>query len=129
MKQLVTITMALLAGFAGGISGAFVFHSLSSTLPERVVRARSFEMVDEAGKVVSFWGIDDTQQAVLAFGSRGLALGGRRPVNMPLWLKNPDNQLAAFGLLGDDGPILSLRGEDLKTRASAVTQKRPLMVT
>jgi hypothetical protein len=84
-----------------------------------VVRARSFELVDEAGKAISYWGIDKGSNAVLAFGSRRPttpARAGRQPGKFPLELDDPQKQLVAFGLLGDDGPFLFMRGADEKTR-------------
>jgi len=82
---------------------------------EQVIRARSFELVNEAGHPISFWGVDQGQNAVLAFGSRGLALSDA-PRRVPAGLSNPENQLAAFGLQGNDAPILTMRGADGKTR-------------
>jgi hypothetical protein len=80
-----------------------------------MIRARSFELVNEAGEPISFWGVDQGQNAVLAFGSRGLDLRGA-PHGVPAGLSNPENQLVAFGLLGDDDPMLKMRGADGKTR-------------
>ena len=85
--------------------------------PTQVVRARRFELVNEVGEAISFWGIDKGNNAVLAFGSRGLAARSGGSGSAPSRLENPDNQLATFGLLGTDSPALKMRGADGKTRA------------
>ncbi len=120
MNRIVLVAAALLAGFIGGILGALVMRSGEQAHPGQPIRARSFELADESGRVVSFWGIDKRQNAVLAFGShwpktpRG---GGAVPDRPPLALDDPDNQRAAIGVV-NDSPFLSLRGTDGKTRAS-----------
>ena len=117
MKQPVTISIALLSGLAGGIAGAWVFQSWSSKHPEQLIRARSFELVDDAGHAISYWGISDGNEAVLAFGSRGLPGENGRLDSIPSGLSSRKNQLVSIGLEGgDDSPMLSMRGRDLKTR-------------
>jgi hypothetical protein len=113
MKQIPMIAAALVAGFVGGILGA----RLARTGDQPVVRARNFELVDASGQAIAFWGVDKGQNAVLAFGSRGLASGGVRPANVLPGLEEPGNQLAAFGLQGNDSPLLKMSGVDGKTRA------------
>lgn len=111
MKQLSLTVAALLAGFVGGILGMFVVRAREQQQPGRIVRARSFELVDEAGRAISFWGLDRGHNAVLTFGR-----GGALPGNAPFGLENPDNQRAAIGLTGDNA-FLELRGADGKMRA------------
>jgi len=53
------------AGFVGGVLGTRLTRTGEDSRAERVVRARSFELVDEAGKVISFWGGDKREQTVL----------------------------------------------------------------
>lgn len=121
MKRTVPILAALLAGFVGGVFGTFLIRAHDQAYPERVIRARSFELVDDAGRVISYWGIDKGQNVVLAFGSRPgtrLMEGAARPVHAPFGLYNPHNQLAAIGLLANDSPSLTLRGADGKIRAT-----------
>jgi hypothetical protein len=119
MKQLFLIVAALLAGFVGGLLGMFVVRAREQQQPGRTVRAHSFELVDEAGRTISYWGVDRGQNVVLAFGSRPgtiLAEGAATPVHAPFGLQNPQNQLASIGLLANDSPSLTLRGADGKTR-------------
>jgi hypothetical protein len=117
MKTIWSTVAALMAGFAGGISGMLVMRAHEPPRSEQMIRARGFELVNEAGEPISFWGVDQGQNAVLAFGSRGLDLRGA-PHGVPAGLSNPENQLAAFGLQGDDAPVLAMRGADGKTRVS-----------
>lgn len=108
---------ALAAGFVGGVVGARVAGT-GERDPRAVVRARSFELVNETGQTISFWGVDNIQHAVLAFGSRGLVVDRAHPSGMPAELRNPDNQLTAFGLQGNDSPILKMSAADGKRRVS-----------
>ena len=119
MKQTILVVAALAAGFVGGIASTFALRGYTQPRPQQVLRARSFELVDHSGRVISYWGIDQGQNVVLAFGSRRgtlLAEGAARPVHAPHGLNNPVNQLAAIGLLANDSPTLTLRGADGKTR-------------
>src|SRR5580698_381766 len=116
MKSIWSTIPALIAGFVGGIGGMLVVRAYQPPPAQQVIRARSFELVNDAGETISLWGVDQGKNAVLAFGSRGLALKGARPYGVPAGLLNPENQLAAFGLQGDDDPMLTMRGADGKTR-------------
>jgi hypothetical protein len=119
VKRIFPVLAALTAGFVGGVLGTLLVRTREEPRAERVVRARSFELVDDAGRTISFWGIDKGNNVVLAFGSRPgtlLAEGAARPIHAPRGLYNPDNQLAAIGLLANDSPALKLRGADGKTR-------------
>lgn len=112
MKQVFLVVAALLAGFVGGILGARVIRSGAQRHPEQVVRARSFELVNEAGQTISYWGVDKTQYAVLAFG-RGGTLSG----HPGLGRGDPHNQRIAIGLVNDSS-FLKLRGADGELRAT-----------
>jgi hypothetical protein len=114
MKQTTVIVAAFAAGLLGGIVGALVTRSTSQSHPDQVVRAHSFELLDENGKVISFWGIDKTQYAVLAFASRWPKDYENHPIGP---LTDPDNQRAAFGII-DDGAFLFMKGADGKKRIS-----------
>lgn len=116
MKQLFLIAAALFAGFVGGMFGTRVSRTSERPSPEQVVRAHKFELVDETGKVISFWGVDRDNYAVLAIGSywpKGYGPGG--PTNSPPGVENPRNQRARLGVAGDS-PFLDLRGSDGETR-------------
>lgn len=112
MKSTLVIVAALLAGFVGGVLGASLIRSREQSHPEQVLRARSFELVDEAGRAISFWGVDKGQNAVLAFGSHW----PKQPAGHPLPpLDDPRNQRAVFGILADS-PFVDLRDADGRTR-------------
>jgi hypothetical protein len=116
MKQSLIIVAALAAGFVGGILGTLVTRTSEQSSTQQLVRARSFELVNGAGEAISYWGVDKSQNAVIAFGNRGLPGGVVLPGRPPLDLKDPDNQLASIGLQGNDMPVLKMRGADMKTR-------------
>ena len=93
--------------------------STSTTTTDRTVtRARSFELVDETGQVISYWGVDKSENAVLAFGDHWPKTpNGTRGLSDRIShrLDDPDNQRAAIGVI-DANPFLRLRGTDGKTR-------------
>lgn len=62
-----------MAGFFGGILSSRVMPIREHTGRE-VIRARSFELVNETGEVISLWGVDQGQNAILAFASRGFGM-------------------------------------------------------
>ncbi|MCC6368879.1 MAG: hypothetical protein IT165_35605 [Bryobacterales bacterium] len=63
MKHIVSIAAALVAGFAGGLAGTRFARSIDQDM-RPVIRARSFELVDEAGQVISLWGVDQGKNVV-----------------------------------------------------------------
>jgi hypothetical protein len=110
-----TIAGALLAGFVGGVLGVRL-SAARQQQPAQMIRARSFELVDEKGEAIAFWGVDERNSAILAFGARGHNPHGLKP-RSPGGLANAENQLAIFGVEGDDGGILQINGADGNWRA------------
>jgi hypothetical protein len=104
------IVTALLAGFVGGILGTHVSRAREQPGVEQVVRARSFELVNQAGQTISYWGVDQGHNAVLAFGRPGAL-----PGHPGLGLGDPDKERVAIGLI-DDWAFLKFRGADGRTR-------------
>jgi hypothetical protein len=88
-----------------------------------VILAHSFELVNETGQTISFWGVDDIQHAVLAFGNRGFASNEAHPRGIPTGLRNPDNQFTASGLQGNDSPILKMSAADGKGQVSLLLRQ------
>lgn len=118
MKPIMIIVAAVLGGFVGGIAGAGIFHIHERSQSERLLRARSFELVDETGQVISYWGVDKSENAVLAFGDHWPKTPngtGGLSNQIAQRLDDPDNQRAAIGVI-DANPFLRLRGTDGKTR-------------
>lgn len=116
MNDLYRLGTAILAGLLGGICGPLVVRSVEGPPAANIVRARSFELVDEAGRAISYWGIDESGGAVLAFGryasepSPTLRSGHARRS-----LGNIENQRVMLGVSGDNAS-LELRGADGKPR-------------
>ena len=118
MKQIGLVVAALLAGFVGGILGMLVIHAREQAHPEQVVRARRFELVNESGRAISYWGLAKSQSAVLAFGSNwpatspeAHALLGHPAPN----LENSTNQRFVIGVSGDE-PYLHMSAADGRPR-------------
>jgi hypothetical protein len=115
MKNIVIVAAAMLAGFLGGILGTQLTGASRQGHPDQVIRARSFELVDEAGRAISFWGVDNENNAVLAFGSHRPRLAPAGRGGPRLGLSELRNQRASIGVI-DDSPFLMLRGADGRTR-------------
>lgn len=119
MKRILLVAAVLLAAFAGGIFGSLVMRTREEERSEQVIRGHRFELTDDSGRVVSFWGIDNGQNAVLAFGShrpRTQQGGGAAGNHSPSRLDDPSNQRAAIGVI-DDSPFVNLRGPNGETLA------------
>jgi hypothetical protein len=116
MKNVFLIVAALVAGFLGGVLGTRLTRAGEESRTERTVRARSFELMDENGRVVSFWGVDKRKQTVLAFRSRR-SVPSEGPEGSPRspGLDDPLNQGTAIGMI-EDSPFLKFRVADGTTR-------------
>lgn len=116
MKPAYVVLLALGAGLFGGVAGTTIalrWHE--GKLPD-TIRARSYELVDERSKVISYWGVDNQRQVTLSFGSRGFALNGVEPHAQPPGLRTHGNQLMSVGLQANDSPILEMNAADGKRR-------------
>jgi hypothetical protein len=114
MKPFVTLVLALSTGLVGGFIGARIAVVTERTATEQVVRARKFELVDGTGRPLSYWGIDQDNYAVLAFGwyAPGIAPGSAdAPRSFSGGLANPRNQSLVLGVAGSI-PFTSLRAPD-----------------
>jgi hypothetical protein len=119
VRQIVFIAAALIAGFVGGVLGNRTsYFSRRSQVPD-LVRAHRFELLNEDGQPISYWGVDKGQNVVLAFARNGganqapigaVAVQPHRP------LDDPHGQRVSIGLLGDDSPFLNFSGPDGKPR-------------
>lgn len=108
MKQIILVAASLIAGLAGGFLGERLAHVREGGSPERVVRARAFELVDGAGRPISYWGFDRRGNAALSFGGQWDSV---HHVDRIGDLTDPRNQGAAFGIVGGS-PTLQFNGAD-----------------
>jgi len=120
MKAAQVALVALSSGFVGGVLGTLTVRAIEPKVAQ-TVRARSFELVNQAGTAISFWGFDKRSNVVLTFGALPEVKRhtGRVPVSglgTP-GLDNPNNQLATIGLNGGDTPFLEFNGADEWPRA------------
>ncbi len=75
------------------------------------------ELVDAEGRQISFWGVDRTNYAVLAFGNyspTGETSAGGSHLD-PYRLDDPQNQRMAVGIV-DGSPFVKLKSADGKTQ-------------
>jgi hypothetical protein len=113
MRQTSVIIAALFAGFVGGWLGARLSRTAEQNRAQHVVRARSFELVDETGKAISIWGVNRQGHTLLAFLGSETVPGEKGEHSVGL--DNLVNLRAAFGTHGVF-PSLTFTGTDGKTR-------------
>lgn len=117
MKQLILVVAALLAGFLGGGASTVLFRHDPEGPSMKVVRAARFELVNQAGQVISMWGSDKGEQVVLAFGKPDATTAVPSQSSPLDTLDDLDRQRAAIGLLGDGSPFVELRSKKGPPRA------------
>jgi hypothetical protein len=117
MKQLILILACVMAGAVGGVLAAMAVQARADHRVRDVVRARQFELVDQTGKPISYWGIDKQKQVVLAFGlehTKQAAVGVSQAAAQGLrWYPEPRTSI---GLLGDGSPFVTLSAADGTSR-------------
>jgi hypothetical protein len=113
MKQIMIIAVSLLAGFGGGVVGARLTRAAEGDRPPRVVRARSFELVDETGKAISIWGVSKQGHALLAFMDYESEQGEKQEHSPGL--DDPLKLRTAIGVAGSLS-FLTFRGDNGGTR-------------
>jgi hypothetical protein len=124
MKQIYVVIVALLAGFVGGFIGSRLALTRERPRVEQLLRSRAFELTDETGKTLAYWGVDKGGNAVLAFGSNLPSSNSGNPVS---GLDDPQNQRASLGVT-DDSPFLSFRALDGKKRLNlALSEAKPIL--
>ena len=80
-----------------------------------MVRARAFEIIDENGKAISYWGADKDSHTILAFGGNGSASPERIDISLPAELADPRRLRMVIGVVGEH-PFLDLNAPDGETR-------------
>lgn len=115
-KTIITFAISLLLGCVGGIGGTLLVLNYESKMAQPLIRARSFELIDESGKAVSRWGIDKYHNPLMAFTRSDLAAPSGS-LGKDVSLDDRDTQRVAIGLTGDANPFLLFTGNDKKPRA------------
>jgi hypothetical protein len=123
MKYLFLVLAALAAGAVGGSIGTYAVLVHERERPEQVIRAHRFELVNERGQAVSFWGAGPQGYTELAFGRPQEATTKPDKAASPTGdqLDNGDRPVTiaeqvAIGLEGGDRPFLSYEGTDHQFR-------------
>jgi hypothetical protein len=114
-KTVITLAASLLVGCAGGIAGTLIILHHKPEFAQAVVRAHSFELIDDRGKAVSRWGIDENHNPLIAFMPSAATPLSASSV-MDLSLEDRGTQRVAIGLTGDANPFLTFRGNDKRPR-------------
>ena len=118
MKLSLVVAIALAAGFIGGFLGGRAARLTDQSHRVPLIRARAFELIDDDGKVISYWGVDKRGDAVLAFSSHwGVPPSGRDTGHAAHGLTDPEDQRLGIGVI-DDSPFLFFTGPDKKRRMS-----------
>ena len=111
MKIALSFILAVLFGFVGGIAGALAILHHDSLMIKKLIRASSFELVNQQGQVVSVWGIDQNENPLLVFGpSNGQNSGDMSTGFQQLSISDRDSQRVAIGLTAQANPFFMFRG-------------------
>jgi hypothetical protein len=114
LRESFTLALAICGGFVGG-SIATSLNRVSAATPKSIQASR-FELVDEAGKPIAFWGVDTNstngQQVVISF------------------TNSKKMQVATFGIMSQKGPFLKISASDGKPMAifELGWQERPVLI-
>ncbi len=115
-----------------GALGAYAYLRFQPpTERANAVRASRFELTDENGKVLGFWGIDRGNNAVLAFIPKTARSSGtieHSSGQARFTFQNP-NEAFAVGLMSTDAPFMNLLGKDGRSRALLylTEQQKPVL--
>jgi hypothetical protein len=115
---MILILVAAMAGFVGGTVAARSGNASAQTKGSELVRATRFELTNDAGQTLAFWGVDDRKNTVLAFGRREDVMAGANPLlgRRTDNLRDYKDELVAIGMYVDGIPFLELKGGDGKPR-------------
>jgi hypothetical protein len=105
-RNVLSLGLAALFGFLGGAAATGV-DSLRADSPQ-LVQARRFELLDESGMPVAYWGTDPDRHVQLVFKGKkqnDLARFGLSPSSLPF--------LELFGAHGKGGIVLRLYADEL----------------
>src|SRR5215469_8105465 len=117
MKHLFFVLAALVLGAAGGSIGTYAVLVHERGRPEEVIRAHRFELVNDGGKAVSFWGTDSTGYVELAFGHPQGSSSAPHDVGTKDAAALGIIPSIAIGLEGESGrPFLGYNGSDRQLR-------------
>ena len=106
MESLRVMAVGLIAGFLGGMLSSKLATVRPVQAESSSVRAQRFELVDEAGKLISGWGRNDGNDALIFFDEQG-------------------RQRAVFGFSrSPQSHMLIFRGADFRLRVALTTDLR-----
>lgn len=132
----------LLKQFAGwflscvfGVIGGYFYSHLHAAPTEKVTITRSsrFELTDETGRVIAFWGADRGNNTVLAFLQKTVgdvdSKGFKFPAEQTGFGGQSPNEALSVGMLSTQSPFINLLGKDGNPRAVLylTQQQKPIL--
>ena len=119
MKNVFVVFLAVVAGFIGGTISTHTRNVCAQQAGSGLVRATRFELTNETGQTLAFWGLDDRKNTVLAFGRRDNTMLGRAslPGRATDDMRTYKDELAAIGMYYYGTPFIELKGSDGESRA------------
>jgi len=104
-----------------GMIGAYAYLHFEPNRQSKAttVRASRFELTDDTGRVVAFWGIDRGNNTVLAFLRKATQVGVSDGLSdsFTRFTKQNSNEAFAVGLISTEAPFMNLLGDDGQSRA------------
>lgn len=128
MKTISLIVAALFAGFVGGILGTISVLRYHRPAEIQVIRAHRFELLNDAGERVSYWGRDKGNQLLLVFENK--TFKGDSGSKIAPAAEDFVRQRIALGVSGDGGPLFEIRGADGRPRLRLLLNEfdKPTMI-
>lgn len=112
IREPIILSLAMCSGFVGGLISTSIYRAAG--VAPKSIQASRFELVDEIGRTISFWGVDSIggqRRAIIAFNNA------------------EQKEISAFGAAREEGPFLIMHGSDGKVRAALQLgwQQRPVL--
>jgi len=119
VKTLTILLAATITGFFSGIVGALAV--LSCAKPPAVFRAHRFELLNNKGEVISFWGQDPDNYVLLAFQAPAAPTDRTRSQSSEGQSRGSDAfvRRTLIGVTGNGNPLLKLTSADGQPRLTA----------
>ena len=113
MKSILKQCVSWLLSFVFGVFGGYAYTHWHAAKVEKVATLRSsrFELTDNSGRVVAFWGTDRGNDTVLAF------LQKANQDMVPTGYGSNPNEALAVGMTSTQSPFINLQAKDGSSRA------------
>ncbi len=130
-KRCAGLLLSCIFGLIGGYFYSYLHAERNSKAT--TLRSSRFELTDETGRVIAFWGTDRGNNTVLAFLQKAAGDTGPQSFELPARQtgfggQNP-NEALSVGMLSTQTPFLNLVGKDGGSRAVLylTQQQKPIL--